>query len=54
MKFKTTPWRVINRNWKRYIADENWIIIWDENVKELFINLWFENLEKPVIKTKKK
>jgi len=26
MKFETTPWRIVNRDWKVYAADNKWII----------------------------
>ena len=46
MKFTTTPLRVVNRNWKKYIADDKWLILSDsEEMCNLFKAYWFETEE---------
>jgi len=36
-KFKTSADRVINRDWKRYVADKDWFIIADtESIAKIF------------------
>lgn len=29
MNYQATPWRVVNRDWKTYVADAKWVIVAD-------------------------
>lgn len=46
MEFKTTAWRVVNRDGKRYTANAEWIIIADNNdIAKIFKAYWFEEIK---------
>lgn len=59
MEFITNPWRVVNRNGKRYEANSEWVIIADtKEIMEVFVAYGFKPKEQPKIekplKSKKK
>lgn len=57
-KYQTTAWRVVNRKGLSIKADANGIIQTDDKeIADIFLAMWFINLEKEEVKapvTKKK
>ena len=51
MKFQTNPWTVINRDWERYAADEQWLIDLPEKYGKAYK---LESLEIKITTNKKK
>lgn len=54
MEFKTNPWRVVNRDWKVYTANTDWIIIADNaEIADIFKAYGFTEIKKIVPKKSK-
>lgn len=50
MKLKWTPWKVINRFWKTYISDNEWILeAKTKEEMEIFVAYGFKLVEEPKV-----